>query len=90
MTTVDKSDAGEKGSSMEATWKEVLKKSKTFDGATRWREPWMSQEELHSRSEAFIRSFNERLRLQRKESDEQYMALVSPGRHDKIALLSRP
>lgn len=89
-TTVDESDAGEKGSSMEATWKEVLKKSKTFDGPRRRREPWMGQEELHSRSEAFIRSFNERLRLQRQESDEQYMAMVSPGRHDKIALLSLP
>lgn len=75
---------------MEATWKEVLKKSKTFDGTRRQREPWMSQEELHSRSEAFIRSFNERLRLQRQESEEQYMAMLSLGRHDKIARLFIP
>lgn len=89
-TTVDESDVGEKGSSMEETWKGVLKKSKSFDGTRRWRESWMSQEELHSRSEALIRSFKERLQLQRQESDEQYMAMVNSGRHDKIALLSIP
>jgi len=57
-----------------------LKKSETFnDRASLKREKSMSPEELNKRAEAFIKKFNNQMKLQRMESYQRFMKLVNRG-----------
>ncbi|KAL2553454.1 hypothetical protein Fot_07073 [Forsythia ovata] len=71
--------------SIPASWKE-LRKSETFNDAVSIRQrgglrrdPSMSVDEFNNQVEAFIKKFNDSIRLQRQESDQRFIDMINRG-----------
>lgn len=78
----DDNDDDGHGEDDAVTWaRRELKKSDTFsDRVSLRREKSMTQEELNQRAEAFIKKFNNDMRLQRLESDQRrFREIVNGG-----------
>ncbi|KAK1295631.1 hypothetical protein QJS10_CPB15g00011 [Acorus calamus] len=57
-----------------------MRKSETFnEGSKVRREAALSQDELNRRAEAFIKNFNDMMRLERQESNQRYVDTVTRG-----------
>ncbi|KAK1257075.1 hypothetical protein QJS04_geneDACA019206 [Acorus gramineus] len=57
-----------------------MRKSETFkEGSKVRREAALSQDELNRRAEAFIKNFNDMMRLERQESNQRYVDMVTRG-----------
>ncbi|PQQ02858.1 uncharacterized protein Pyn_23637 [Prunus yedoensis var. nudiflora] len=78
-------EVGEDINTLDTTWKAIMegqgKAIDTFsDRVSLRREKSMTQEELNQRAEAFIKKFNNDMRLQRLESDQRrFREIVNGG-----------